>query len=78
MSKKIPINQEILANLRYLPSLDQKVISLYYGLEGKPKTLREIGELYEVSAERIRQVLHRAVIRLTKVDNNNEKTSKSE
>jgi len=48
------------------------VLSAYYGLEtGKPLTLDEIGEMYELTRERVRQIKERAIRRLRKSYNRN-------
>ncbi len=40
-----------------LPEREQDIIRLRYGLyDGKPRTLREIGEKYNISKERVRQL----------------------
>jgi RNA polymerase primary sigma factor len=47
------------------PARDRKILSLYYGLEtGEPLTLEEIGQLFGVSRERVRQLRDRALARV--------------
>ena len=54
--------------MRYLPPREQKILTLHYGLEGNKKsTLPEIGGLFGVSGERIRQVEKQALSRLQKL-----------
>jgi RNA polymerase primary sigma factor len=49
-----------------------EVLSAYYGLEGqKPLTLEEIGEMYGLTRERVRQIKERAIRRLRKSYNRN-------
>lgn len=47
-----------------LPAPDRRVINLRFGFDGPPLTLREIGWLLQVTAERVRQIQARAVRRL--------------
>jgi RNA polymerase sigma factor (sigma-70 family) len=51
---------------------DAKIISLRFGLEdGCPKTLEEIGSVFKVTRERIRQIEARALNRIRKPARNN-------
>lgn len=56
--------------LRLLHRLDKKernILVNYYGLEGlEPKTLEEIGEMFNISRERVRQIKDRAIEKLRK------------
>jgi RNA polymerase primary sigma factor len=48
-----------------LPQRERRVLELRFGLEDdQPKTLREIGEILELSRERVRQIESRALNRL--------------
>lgn len=56
---------EIAAALATLPPRDAKVLRLYFGLDGgKEHTLEEIGALFGVTRERVRQLRDRALKRL--------------
>ena len=47
---------------------EKRVIILRYGLDGaEPQTLESIGKLFGVTRERIRQIEHKAIIKLQKV-----------
>ena len=49
--------EDINTYLESLPAREQDIIRLRYGLyDGKPHTLREIGEKYNISKERVRQL----------------------
>ena len=50
--------------LARLPATDRRVVTLRFGFDGPPLTLREIGWLLQVSAERVRQIQTRAMRRL--------------
>lgn len=51
--------------LETLKPTEQKVIRLRYGLDGsKPKSLKEIGDICNLTKERIRQIEKHAIIRL--------------
>jgi RNA polymerase primary sigma factor len=57
------------AALRTLPTRDARVLQLYFGLDGgREHTLEEIGNLYGVTRERIRQLRDRALKRLREGD----------
>ena len=57
--------EEIDAALRTLPPRDAKVIRLYFGLDGgREHTLEEIGDMFGVTRERVRQLRDRALKRL--------------
>lgn len=51
--------------LSTLSEKEAKVIKLYYGLEGeRPLTLEEIGEVFSLTRERVRQIKKKAIRRL--------------
>jgi len=52
--------------LKFLPERMRKIVDLRYPLEGKSKSLQEIGEEFGVSKQRISQVLETALVRLNK------------
>ncbi len=53
--------------LSTLPEREQDIIKLRYGLyDGKPRTLREIGEKYNISKERVRQLENSIMNKLRK------------
>ncbi len=64
------LRKEIERALNTLTLQEAKVVRLYYGLvEGKPSmTLKEIGERFELTRERIRQIKEKAIRRLKSKD----------
>jgi RNA polymerase primary sigma factor len=53
--------------LSELPERDRDIIMMRYGLyDGKPHTLREIGEKYNISKERVRQLENNIISKLKK------------
>ena len=47
---------------------EKRVIILRYGLDGaEPQTLESIGKLFGVTRERIRQIEHKAIVKLQKI-----------
>jgi len=63
---------EVKYGLSLLSSREIEVLSSYYGLNGhKSLTLEEIGELYGLTRERVRQIKERALRRLRKSVNRN-------
>ena len=60
--------KEIRETLDSLNAREAKIVKLYYGLDGnEPLTLREIGSIFNLSRERIRQIKERAIERLRHV-----------
>ncbi len=72
MLLKESLKEEVQEGLQILSPREVEVLSSYYGLEGKkPLTLEEIGELYNLTRERVRQIKERAIRRLRKSYNRN-------
>jgi RNA polymerase primary sigma factor len=66
------LKEEVQAGLSILSPREVEVLSAYYGLNGhKALTLEEIGELYALTRERVRQIKERAIRRLRKAYNRN-------
>jgi RNA polymerase primary sigma factor len=59
------LSKEIEEMLDKLPEKERRVVELRFGLRGEePKTLREIGEILNISRERVRQLETRALRKL--------------
>ena len=59
------MKDDIVNVLNTLKPNEQKVIRLRYGLDGdKPKSLKEIGDICNLTKERIRQIEKHAIVRL--------------
>ncbi len=59
------LQKDIERSLSTLTSREGDVIRLYYGLNGKhPMTLEEIGERFDLTRERVRQIKEKAIRRL--------------
>ncbi|MFK7814434.1 MAG: RNA polymerase sigma factor RpoD/SigA [Maribacter sp.] len=57
-SLKLDIDQV----LKTLPNRESEIIRLYYGIgERTPKSLGEIGELFDITRERVRQIREKAI-----------------
>jgi RNA polymerase primary sigma factor len=66
------LKEEVSFGLSLLSHREIEVLSSYYGLNGhKSLTLEEIGELYGLTRERVRQIKERALRRLRKSVNKN-------
>ncbi|MCP3929269.1 MAG: RNA polymerase sigma factor RpoD/SigA [Bacteroidetes bacterium] len=66
------LKEEVQQGLSILSPREVEVLSSYYGLNGyKSLTLEEIGELYGLTRERVRQIKERAIRRLRKAYNRN-------
>lgn len=58
----------LLVYVNKLSPREQKVIMLRYGFEdGLPKTLDEIGQMFKITRERVRQVETKALMKLRKM-----------
>lgn len=65
------LNNDMNQALKSLPDRESEVIRLYYGLgERTPKSLSEIGELFDLTRERVRQIREKAIRRLRSKSNN--------
>ncbi len=61
------LKDEVTYGLSLLSPREVEVVTAYYGLNGrKPMTLEEIGELYGLTRERVRQIKERSIRRLRK------------
>ena len=59
------LKEQLLSILSSLTPREQKVIRLRYGLDdGRPRTLEEVGHLFKVTRERIRQIEAKALRKL--------------
>ena len=66
------LKDEVQNGLSILSPREVEVLSSYYGLNGyKSLTLEEIGDLYGLTRERVRQIKERAIRRLRKSYNRN-------
>ena len=66
------LKDEVFYGLSILSPREVEVLSSYYGLnEHKSLTLEEIGDLYDLTRERVRQIKERAIRRLRKSVNRN-------
>ena len=67
------LKEEVKNGLAILSPREVDVLSSYYGLNGhKSLTLEEIGEMYGLTRERVRQIKERAIRRLRKSYNSNQ------
>ncbi len=70
---KQSLKEEVDEGLRMLTTRENEVLSAYYGLNGRQSmTLEEIGEMYGLTRERVRQIKERAIRRLRKSYNRND------
>ncbi len=67
------MTSEVKEMLSKLSQKERDILILRYGLndDGKKKTLEEIGAIYSVSRERVRQIENRAICKLKKLCRNN-------
>lgn len=65
------LNTEIERALNTLPEKESQVIKLSYGIgEKHPMTLEEIGQIFDLTRERIRQIREKGIRRLRKTSKN--------
>ena len=68
---KDSLSADINQALKTLPDRESEVIRLHYGLgERSPKSLGEIGELFDITRERVRQIREKAIRMLRKRSHN--------
>lgn len=68
---KDSLSTDISQALKTLPDRESEVIRLYYGLgQRAPKSLGEIGELFDITRERVRQIREKATRMLRKRSHN--------
>lgn len=58
------LKSELEKTLSVLSPRERQIIELYFGLNGTPLTLEEIGEDYDLTKERIRQIKEKALRKL--------------
>jgi RNA polymerase primary sigma factor len=67
------LQKEIRKALRVLPVRDAEIVCFYFGLKGEGyMTLEEIGGMFNLTRERVRQIKERSLRRLTKVTSSRE------
>jgi RNA polymerase primary sigma factor len=67
------LQKEIRKALRVLPARDAEILCFYFGLKGEGyMTLEEIGGMFNLTRERVRQIKERSLRRLTKVTSSRE------
>ncbi len=67
---KESLKKEINKVLAILPKRDAEIVCYYYGLKGEGyMTLEEIGKIFDLTRERVRQIKERALRRLRKTTN---------
>jgi RNA polymerase primary sigma factor len=59
------LTKEIKKAMRVLPARDAEIIAYYFGLKGEGyMTLEEIGDMFDLTRERVRQIKERSIRRL--------------
>jgi RNA polymerase primary sigma factor len=62
------LNEKLERLLRFLPAREARILRLRYGLEdGEARTLKQIGDIFGLSRERIRQMEQRSLHRLRRI-----------
>jgi len=64
MKAGIDLNERLRDMIETLRPREKDIISLYFGLNGDPQTLEEIGNKYKLTKERIRQIKDKGLRRL--------------
>ena len=66
------LSQEVLNNLNLLAPRERAVLAAYFGLDGQEQlNLEEIGDRFDLTRERVRQIKERAIRRLRRGRNKN-------
>ncbi|NBR13911.1 MAG: sigma-70 family RNA polymerase sigma factor [Flavobacteriales bacterium] len=65
------LRRDIRSSLRTLTQRESDVVSMFYGLDGKmPMSLEEIGDKFDLTRERVRQIKEKAIRRLKHTSKN--------
>lgn len=63
--RKESLRKDIIHSLSVLTPRQSEIIKMYMGLSGEePKTLEEIGDYFDLTRERVRQIKDKAILRL--------------
>ncbi len=66
------LTQEVVANLNMLAPRERTVLACYFGLDGEQQlNLEEIGDRFDLTRERVRQIKERAIRRLRRSQSRN-------
>jgi RNA polymerase primary sigma factor len=66
------LSKEIISNLNLLAPRERAVLAAYFGLDGEEQlNLEEIGDRFDLTRERVRQIKERAIRRLRRSRNKN-------
>ena len=64
-SSKNILRDDLLASMQILTEREQMILKLRFGFDdGRPRTLEEVGKVYDVTRERIRQIEEKALRKL--------------
>jgi RNA polymerase primary sigma factor len=58
------LKNELEKTLSVLSERERKIIDMYFGIDGQPMTLEQIGDEFELTKERIRQIKEKALRKL--------------
>lgn len=73
------INQDIMAVINQLEVREAEIIQLRFGLDGnRPLTLEEVGEKFDVTRERVRQIQNIAIHKMRRLMTENERQRSKE
>ncbi|MBM3161657.1 MAG: sigma-70 family RNA polymerase sigma factor, partial [Bacteroidetes bacterium] len=65
------LRKDIRSSLATLTQRESDVLSMFYGLDGKsPMSLEEIGDRFDLTRERVRQIKEKAIRRLKHITKN--------
>ena len=68
------INQDIMAVINQLDDRESEIIQLRFGLDGnRPLTLEEVGERFDITRERVRQIQNIAIHKMRRLMTENER-----
>jgi RNA polymerase primary sigma factor len=58
------LKSELATTLSVLSEREKKIIEMYFGMDGNPMTLEQIGDEYDLTKERIRQIKQKSLRKL--------------
>ncbi|MDR3317910.1 MAG: sigma-70 family RNA polymerase sigma factor, partial [Clostridiales bacterium] len=74
MAERVDVRERVRTELQILTAREQQVLRLRYGIyDGHPRTLEEVGKVFNVTRERIRQIEAKALRKLRNLSKSQKK-----
>lgn len=60
-AKKLQLSQEVKEIIEKFKGRNKAMVSMYFGINSKPHTLREVAREFSITEERVRQLVAKAI-----------------